>query len=353
MPESPDRRPRRELPLLAAVSCLLVALTSGAREARADQAAELEAVKTRMQSGSYEDAERRLRRMLDPSAPVCPTTPDTTELGCQVTDPEILQKARGYFVNALILDSKQEEARRIVYDILFQDPSFVPSPALFIDKAVDLFNDERAKHLADLVKKSQEDAAKIAKEKAKQEEEKKERNAYIAALEARASIRVEKHSRWIAMIPFGVGQYQNDNLGWGLFFTVSELLTAGTSIVTTGVSYNLSLQGIALQNWDGCLPVVLSPTAANKPAIASRVCRAVPKISPAVETELQTLQVVDDVSLAAFIVLAVSGVIEAQASFKPTVETKHPELLPPKPKVLVTGVPNAPSAFGAGLKVTF
>jgi Flp pilus assembly protein TadD len=348
VPLSPDRRSRRELPLLAAASFLLVALSAGAREARADQAAELEAIKTRMQSGNYEEAERRLRRMLDPSSPPCPTTPDTTELGCQVTDPEILQKARGYYVNALVLNGKKDEARKPIYEILLQDPSFVPNPTLFIDKAVDLFNEERATHLAELVKKSQEDAAKIAKERAQQEEQKKERNAYIAALEARASVRVEKHSRWIAAIPFGVGQYQNDNVGWGLFFTVSEVLTAGASIVTTGVSYNLTLQGIGLQNWNGCLPLYDPPMAP-----VSKVCIAVPSISPAVKTELQTLEVVDDVSLGAFLVLAVSGVIEAQASFKPTVETKHPELLPPKPKVLVTGVPNAPSAFGAGLKVTF
>jgi tetratricopeptide (TPR) repeat protein len=325
--------------------CSLFAL-SFAPAALAGEEQELEAAKTRMTSGKYDEAEARLRRMVgyEPGVEVCPQTPETTEHGCRLTDPELLQKARGYLANALFANGKKDEARKPIYDILIQDPSFIPSTTLFPDEVIDLFNDERGKHAAELAKKIQEEAAKVAKERADQDQQKKERNAYIAALEARASVEVEKRSRWIAMIPFGAGQYQNDNIGWGLFFTMSQVLTAGTSIVTTGVSYNLSLQGIAQQNWDGCLPAA--------PPV-NKVCKAVEQISPATTTELQALQVVNDVSLGAFIALAVTGVIEAQVDFKPIVETKHPELLPPKPKVLLTGVPNAPSSIGAGLKVTF
>ena len=329
---------------LLAAACSVVAIAV-ASTAFAGEEQELEAARTRLASGKYEEAEARLSRMVDPKVEVCPSTPELTPAGCQITDPEMLQKARGYFVNALVANGKRDEARKPIYDIIYQDPSFAPSPTLFPQPVIDLFEEESGRHRAELAKKIQEDAAKVAKDRAEQEEQKKERNAYIAALEARASIQVVNHSRWIAAIPFGVGQYQNDSIGWGLFFTMTEVVTSVTAAVTTGVSYNLMVQGIAQEH-----PPTRAPAL---PPVNWVYLMNQPRTSPSNTIQLQVLQVVNDVSVGAFIAFALSGIIEAEVNFKPTVEIHRPDLLPPKPKVLVTGVPNAPSAYGAGLKVTF
>ena len=47
---------------------------------------------------------------------------------------------------------------------------------------------------------------------------------------------VVRHSRWIAALPFGVGQFQNGQEGLGYALLVSEALLAGASI-TSGVIY--------------------------------------------------------------------------------------------------------------------
>jgi hypothetical protein len=70
------------------------------------------------------------------------------------------------------------------------------------------------------------------------EKQKRELQAYIATLRPLASQEsvVVRHSRWIAAVPFGVGQFQNGQDGLGYAFLVSEALLAGASI-TTGVIY--------------------------------------------------------------------------------------------------------------------
>src|SRR5262249_10886905 len=42
--------------------------------------------------------------------------------------------------------------------------------------------------------------------------------------------RVEKPSVWLALVPFGAGQFQNDNLGLGLTFLLTEAATLATNI---------------------------------------------------------------------------------------------------------------------------
>jgi len=329
----------RQRPLAFATLVALGALALPASPAFAGDEQELEAAKSRLANGNADSAEERLRIMVAPTGDPCPTTPDLTDKGCRITNPEMLQAARGYYANALVYNGKKDEARKPIVDILLADPSFVPNPTLFPQPVIDLFIEERGKHNDEIAKINQDEAAKLAKARAEQDQQKKERDAYIAALEARASVQVVRHSRFIAAVPFGVGQYQNDEIGWGLFFTVSEVLTAGTSIVTTGVHIGLATQAVAAQN----APPVLDPATGRLKTTDYTTIRQ----------QLQTLEAVDDASLAAFLVLAISGIIEAEVNFKPTVEIKRPELLPPKPKVLVTGVPNAPGAEGLGLRITF
>jgi hypothetical protein len=305
-------------------ACVVAAALVLPRIAAAGEGEELEAAKARINAGNYTEAEARLRKMLDPSAPPCPVSPDLTPEGCRLTERELVQKARGYYAVALVANGKNDEARGPVDDILLDDPYYSASPTDFPPPVIDLFIEERsrrAKDIADVIAKKNADEAKT---RADAEAHEKELKAYIGALEAQASKQLvtEKRSRWIAAIPFGVGQFQNGNVGLGVVFAVTEGLAATTLGVTTAATIHLANDGVA----SGATPE---------------------------PTQFTSLHIVNDVSFGVLIALAIGGIIEAETSFSQPAPAVVPRALPPKPRFLVTGVPGAKDATGIGLKVIF
>ncbi|MFO0617178.1 MAG: hypothetical protein U0414_31565 [Polyangiaceae bacterium] len=296
---------------------------------------ELEAARTRIGAGAYEEAETRLRRMLDPKGELCPAALDLTKDGCRLADPENIQQARGYFAIALVANGNKEEAKGPIDDMLRHDPAFVPSLTLYPPDVVDLFIVERKRLADELAKIASDKAAAEAAQRAKEKARKEALDKYIASLEAQAAEETvtEKRSRLIAAIPFGVGQYQNGNAGLGAMFTIAETLGVGTMFGTLIAAQDLSRQAIEFQNRS------LDADALDLPTL---------------NQQIEILQGVNIGSLVVFGVFAIAGIAEAEASFKPSVTTTHDRKLPPKPKELeITGVPNAPTATGLGLALHF
>jgi hypothetical protein len=315
---------------------VMAALAALPSVAFAGESEELEAAKSRVATGSYGEAEQRLLRMLDKSVEPCGKSADLTPTGCRVTDPEIVQKARSYLALALVLNGKKEAARDPIDEIMIQDPDFQFTPDLFPQAVIDLAIEERGRKAAQIAEARRVKAAAEAQKRAEKEQHDRDLKAYISALEAQASTEVEqdKHSRWVAAIPFGVGQYQNGDIGLGVVFTVSELVAAGTMAVTSGVWWDLTMQRIAFEN-------------ADHQGETNDVNQ--------LKSQLQALQVANDISFGLLLALAVSGIIEAEVTFKqPPPLTKH-RPLPPKPKSLeVTGVSGAQGpTVGMGLKLEF
>lgn len=101
-------------------------------------------------------------------------------------------------------------------------------------------------------------------------------------------------SRWIAALPFGVGQMQNGDVGLGVAFAVGEALLAGASIASDVMVLNLASTNVSV-----------------------RSSTRQPVDVPALDTELRTLTTVNRVTFAGFAALAAAGVIEAEVSFGP------------------------------------
>lgn len=139
--------------------------------------------------------------------------------------------------------------------------------------------------------------------------------ALVAAISLSAApARADEPSRWIAALPFGVGQFQNRDVGLGIFFASSEALMGATSIVTAAIEMKLGstdLRHLGIVKRD-----------------------ALSDASHAVETT-------NHVTFATWAVLAVAGVLEAQVSFSPRRDAGHPQC----PSVAVTAAPIA----GGGL----
>lgn len=305
--------------------------------ARAAEEQELEAARTRIGAGAYEDAEPRLRRMLDPKGDGCPTAVDLTPDGCRLADPENIQQARGYYAIALVANGKKEAAKGPIDDMLRHDPAFVPSLTLYPPDVVDLFTVERGRLADELARIAAERAAAEAALRAKEKARKEALERYIASLEKQAAEETvtEKRSRFIAAIPFGVGQYQNGNVGLGAMFTITEGIGAAVMVVTLLVAQDLNSQAIEFQN---------DPAAGKETGIDL----------VALNTKIDILQGVNIGAAIMLGVFAIAGVIEAEATFKPSVTTTRVRKLPPKPPELeVTGVPGAGDATGLGLSLRF
>jgi tetratricopeptide (TPR) repeat protein len=224
---APRTRSCRPLAGLLA-SCLL----SAARPAAADDAQELELAKTRFDTGKYDDAARSFEIMLDARATPCSAGP--TSGGCRLTDRDLVERARAFYAASLIALGSRDKADAQIELILRDNPAYAPSPAVFPVEVIDRFTVVRAK-----VRESLEALARERAENARQRELALERarqaeRARLATLEQMAGEQrvVERSSRWIAALPFGVGQIQNGDTALGLAFAGGEAAAGITSIAT-------------------------------------------------------------------------------------------------------------------------
>jgi hypothetical protein len=118
-------------------------------------------------------------------------------------------------------------------------------------------------------------------------------------------------SRWIAVLPFGAGQFQNRDVGLGIFFAAGEAALAGTSIATT-----LVVDKLASTN-------VFAP--GPRPSIAR------------LNDQLRTVTVVNRMAFAGWAALTAVGLIEAQVSFGP--RRADEKSAPPSLAVAAASVP--------------
>lgn len=199
--------------LFALVALLALARAGGV--ARADEQSDLDKVRASYLAHQYDDAETRLRAMLDPNHGT-------------VREPALVTQARMYLAAVLLAKGKQEQASAILERLLLDDAQFEPDPLSFPTQTIDFFIDTRARLRDRLNEKAAERARFEAALKAHEEEAKRREVARVAMLEKLATEETVTtiHSRWTGLVPFGTGQFQNgkNTLGWVFLGTESALL---------------------------------------------------------------------------------------------------------------------------------
>jgi hypothetical protein len=118
-------------------------------------------------------------------------------------------------------------------------------------------------------------------------------------------------SRWIAALPFGVGQLQNGDVGLGVALAVGEVLLAGTSIATSAVVNRLASTDPA-------------------PGVSSPVVDLV-----AVNDRIDALVTLNRIAFIGWAALTAAGVVEAQVSYGP----RHSPPRPASPPITATVAP--------------
>jgi hypothetical protein len=207
-------------------------------------------------------------------------------------------ESRKYLAAAYFFVGRREAAGTQFERLLREDPSYELDASSFPVEVVELFDHVRAEIRSEL---------RLAEERAEEAARRAEDAARVRALAALFEEEVEvevENSRWIAALPFGVGQFERGDVGLGAFFLVSEALFAVTAAVTLGVhEYVLGL-------------------VASGAVAPGRIGQ--------VNEILLAMEATNWSSVGAFVVLAAAGILEAQLRFLPTRTVRHRRALPPE-----------------------
>jgi hypothetical protein len=224
---------------------------------------------------------------------------------------------------------KPKEAEAEVTSLLALRPNYALDPIVDPPLAVRFFEDVRRRQsdrLHAIERREQEEA-----EQAKKERDREEAEARAHAQRIYVDRLVERHSRLIALIPFGVGQIQNGQLGKGILFGSAELVLAAVSIGTW-----------ASLTYDSRYP--LDPSNGHRLFPAGD------------EQRVATLLGFQLGAAAAFYAVVAWGIIDAQVLFKRDVVREENERkgTPKKKAPSLSFTPlTSPTLVGVGLQGTF
>jgi hypothetical protein len=303
--------PRRSFAALA----FAAALTAGGFDARADAAADLEKAHDAYVARQYSDAEVSLRVLLDP------------RVGA-LKDPENIAEARMYLGAVFVAEGKKDDAAKTFDTLLDEKPDYEPDGFRVTKEALDAFRDEQTRHRTQIAAALAEKVKREQAEKAKAEAVHLKELAHIKWLETVAGEEtvVEHNSRWKALLPFGVGQFQNGqtNLGW--VFLLGESVFAVGSIVGAAASvYNSNQANQALEG--------------SQPAAA-----------PVYNSRALTWAIAGDTLFGLFALTAAGGILHAELTFVPERITIRKREIP-EPAQLTLSPLIGPT--GLGLRGTF
>lgn len=270
------------------------ALMLGSQVARADPRAELEKARAAYLARNWAEAEERTRVLVDPKT--------------GVKDRALVSQGRMILGATLLAQGKKDAATDVFEKLILEDPTFEPDPLGFPSEVVNTFIDTRAQ-LAERIKNAAVTAAKLeAERKAREEAEREKQRIWLEKVKAQAQEEkiTVRNSRLVACLPFGAGQFQNNQpvLGW-IFLGTEAALVAGT-IVT--------------------LPMYLY---ARQREQEERNTRDIERKADQYDQRADDIQRVNLGLVGAFAAVAAAGIVQANLVFQPEREERKKRDLPP------------------------
>ncbi len=251
--------------------------------------AELAQVVGLFEAGKYAQCADELAVLLDPKSRE------------PLRDPEVIATARIYHASCLIGGGRTAEADQPLRDAILTDPQMKPPDRLvFPGPVVERFLRVRDT-LHEEIRKAEQTKVDRARRDAEQRARKaREQDERVRALEEMASreVVIVRNRRWLALIPFGVGQFQNGNPELGWVFLTSEIALGATALTALAMQTHFTLEAHDVQNPDN-------------------------------NAVLKTWNTLLDVSAWAFVGVAALGITEAQLSFVPERREERKRPIPP------------------------
>jgi hypothetical protein len=219
----------------------------------------------------------------------------------------LILESRKYLAATLLFLGKTREAEQQLELLLEAEPDYALDPLAFPAEFGKTFAAVRLR----LEKKHELEAEQRARKAAEQRsqaalDDKRKRERMKRLYELAGTERVERlRSRWIALLPFGIGQFQNDHDNLGLLLAISQGALLSTGIISYAVHESLRDE---------------HPTT--------------PSVVADAELAEGASRYVNQISLGLFAAVAVTGIIDAQVRFQPSRSFDRPRPLPPDLRAL-------------------
>jgi hypothetical protein len=255
--------------------------------ARADDLSEFEAARSRYDRHDYKRAVDAFRVLVGSDPP-------------RVTNALLVLESRKYYAASLLFVGADEEARLQFRLLLQQEPDYALDPLAFPTDVVALFERVKGNMRTELDRRRE---AELQEQRAAAQEaeaarlKRRENLARLRGLAEEQTIEV-RNSRWLATVPFGVGQFQNGQRGLGVALAMAETFAAVTSVVTY-----FGHQGMVGDN----------ATASN---------------SNDLEQRERIWRAANWASFGTFAVLAIAGIVDAHVRYVPARVIQAPRPLP-------------------------
>lgn len=291
-------------------------LVLSATAAFADERADFEKGRNAFLAKDYLEADARFAAMLDPT-------------NGSLHSKEAITQAQMYWGAVKLSLGKKGDASALFEKVILANPQYDPDPLSFPTAVLDAFTDTRAKLRDKLNQIAEEKARNDALERAREAALAKRQGAYVVLLEQAASEEhiIIQNSRWVAMLPFGVGQFQNDKPVAGyVFLSVEAALVIGTGVTFGIYRYNIG-------NATDALLADASTTQADKIHLAK-----------AYLDRASTVREVNLGLVAGLAVAAAIGIVEAQVNYVPTLVATRKRPLPRLPDAPPANDPSRPAS---------
>jgi len=259
---------------------------------RLNDTAELARVVSLYDAGKYGECADSLKHLLSSDSPH------------PFHEVDVIENARIYHAACLIGSGKNQQADEPLRAAIRQNPQMkAPDSLLFPPQVIDRFLRVR-ETMFDVIRKAEDERVKLAQELAAQQEARAKRERErVRGLEslAQQETLITPRTRWLALVPFGVGQFQNENKSLGYVFLSSEILLAATTLIALGVETHLVLA-------------------------TSQVAKSDPSNGDRIDNWKTAL----DYSSYAWLGVSLIGIVEAQLSFVPEQRQVRKRDLPPQ-----------------------
>lgn len=267
--------------------------TFAATTAFADGRAELEKARASYLARNWAEAEERARALVDPVS--------------GLKERALVSQARMVLGAALIAQGKKDAAVEVFEKLVLEDSTFEPDPLSYPSDVINTFIDTRAQ-LAERIKNAAVTAAKLeAERKAREEAEREKQRRWLELVKAQAQEEkiTVRNSRLVASLPFGVGQFQNEQptLGW-IFLGTEAALVAGTAVT---------------------LPMHFYARGRREESIDAQDL----DLATQWDQRADQIQVANLIIVGAFVAVAGAGILQANLEFKPQREERKKRDLPP------------------------
>jgi hypothetical protein len=230
----------------------------------------------------------------------------------------LVLESRKYLAASYLFTNQPAAAEQQFERMLRQDATYQIDPVGFPAAVEQAFSAVKQRWLRERAAEAEEAAraeARVREQDAERQRMEEARRAELLRLAE--TVRVERvSSRWLALLPFGVGQFQNGHTTLGYVLAVSE-----AALMTT-----------AAATW---FAHVLLQKEHDRIAAEGDVSLAPREIDRA-NFQVELTRTTNRISVALLAVVMVVGVVDAEWRFQPTIVTEHRRPLPPAATPAVT-----------------